>query len=381
MLLKIVICQARHRWAVTLLLWIAMTALVGLYVYLDNSAAFTNRSMQLIMKSMGHNLLIVPADADPLAFHSCTDGQVLFDEDVVDRMASRRQLASKYYTCLLQQRVAVGDRTVILSGVKPVFRGDETAEKTHLTEPITSGRARLGADAAGILNASVGDRIELAGGSFEVESVVDALGSTDDYRVYVALDECQRLLGSPGRINAVLSFLCLQGSSLEGVSSRQRKLFGELFPEYRIVSKTRIAQGRYLARMTTNRYLYYLLGIVLCITMVIIVVTGFQEVAERKRELGILLAMGAGYGMIVGMYLLKLLAIAVAAGVTGFVAGSFLSRWLLTPVLVANTNPVTVAWAELPAVVGLTCLVATAAELLPIVKLIRMDPNTILIEE
>jgi len=133
--------------------------------------------------------------------------------------------------------------------------------------------------------------------------------------------------------------------------------------------------------MTTDRYLAYLLGIVLCITVVIIVVTGFQEVSERKREVGILLAMGVGYTYIIGLHLLKLLAIALLASVTGFFIGSYLSRSLLAAVLVANTRPVAVVWDQLPSVMGLTCLVAFLAELLPMAKLVRMDPNAILIEE
>ena len=101
MFLRMLVNQARHKWPVTLLLWAAMTALVSLYVYLGNSARFSNRSMQLIMKSMGHNLLILPAKADPLEAYLCGDGQTLFDDGVTPRMAHHTELASKYYVLSL----------------------------------------------------------------------------------------------------------------------------------------------------------------------------------------------------------------------------------------------------------------------------------------
>ena len=41
-----------------------MASLVALYIYSSNTMAFANRSMQLVMKNMGHNLLIVPEDAN-----------------------------------------------------------------------------------------------------------------------------------------------------------------------------------------------------------------------------------------------------------------------------------------------------------------------------
>ena len=381
MFLKIIANQARYRWHITLLLWVAMTALVSLYVYLGNSARFTNRSMQLIMKNMGHNLLILPREADPLDTYRCTDKQVLFDEDVTFRMAEHTQLASKYYASVLQERVGLPGGSVILTGIVPVHRSDETREKGHLVTAIPPGRARLGAEAARLLKATVGDRITVLSGGYQVAEVLESLGSMDDFRVYLPLDECQKLLGRPKQINAILAFLCLHGTSLRGVSRHQEKAFSKLFPDFRIITRTRIAQGRYLARMTTDRYLAYLLGIVLCITVVIIVVTGFQEVSERKREVGILLAMGVGYTYIIGLHLLKLLAIALLASVTGFFIGSYLSRSLLAAVLVANTRPVAVVWDQLPSVMGLTCLVAFLAELLPMAKLVRMDPNAILIEE
>ena len=237
---RILASQAWHKWHITLLLWVAMTALVSLYVYLGNSARFSNRSMQLVMKNMGHNLLILPKQADPFDVYLCTDKQRLFPADVTARMAGHRRLASKYYTSVLQQRVAIGGRGVILTGIEPVFRGDETAEKAHLTTPVPAGHVRLGAAAAGGLKVAEGDAVAVLSRTYGVSEVLDPLGTLDDYRVYLPLGECQELLGKPGQINAVWSFLCLHGASLEGVSRRQEAQFAKLFPDYRIIAQTRI---------------------------------------------------------------------------------------------------------------------------------------------
>ncbi len=381
MFCKIVTSQARYKWPVTLLLWAALTTLVAMYTYLGNSSRFSNRSMQLIMKNLGHNLLILPTEANPLDTYLCTDKQTLFDQAATARMATHTHLASKYYTSILQQRLPVGNGSVILTGMSPVHRNDETREKGHLDKPVPPGEARLGAGAARMLNASAGDKIDLLGRSFRTAEVLEPIGSLDDYRVYIPLGDCQELLGKPGRINAILSFLCLHGTTLQGVSEFQKAEFAKLFPDFKIITKTKIAQGRYMARMTTRRYLGYLLAIVLCITVVMIAVTGLQEVSERRREVGIFLAMGASYFYIVALYLAKLLAIALAASGAGFLIGSFLSSWLLAPVLVTQTRSVTILWQQFPEVAILTCAVALLAELIPIAKLIRMNPNAILVEE
>jgi len=381
MFAKIVISQARHKWPITLMLWVAMTALVSLYVYLDNSAKFSNRSMQLIMKNMGHNLLILPAGAEAIDTYLCTDSQVLFDQAVTTQMATHRKLASKYYTSMLQQRHTLEGVEIILTGVEPVLRGDETPEKPHITARISAGSARLGSSAGMALKARVGDTITILHRSFAVEEVLSPQGTVDDYRVYLNLADCQALLGRPGKINAVLAFLCLKGTSLQGATDAQRSDFASLFPDYTMTTRTRIAQGRYLARMTTSRYLYYLLALVLCVVVIMVVVTGLQEVSERMHEVGILLAMGAGYVYVIGLYVVKLVAISLGASICGFVIGSWVSRSLLSDVLVSNTLPVTIIWEQLPMVAGLTCIVAVLAAGVPMLKLVRMDPNTVLTEE
>jgi ABC-type lipoprotein release transport system permease subunit len=262
-----------------------------------------------------------------------------------------------------------------------VYRADETAEKDHLVQPVPAGAARLGSEAARLLAAAPGQRIEVLGGRFDVADLVEPLGSIDDYRIYVPLVEGQRLMNRPGQINLILAFLCLEGTSLRGVSAVQEQQFAKLFPEFQVVTKTPIARGRYLARATTEQYLSRFLLLVLAVVVAVIAVTGLQEMSERQREVGILLAMGANYAYLIALYLAKLLAIAVAASVTGFVVGSLLSQRLLAHVLVVHTRQISIVWRELPEVVGLTCLVTMVAAVLPMIRLVRTDPNAILAKE
>jgi ABC-type antimicrobial peptide transport system permease subunit len=142
-----------------------------------------------------------------------------------------------------------------------------------------------------------------------------------------------------------------------------------------------IAQGRHLARMTTSKSLDYLLVIVAVATVVVIAVTGLQEVNDRRHESGIMIAMGVSQIYIVALYLAKTLILAVAASVAGFLLGSYLAVRLTEPFLVVNTARVAVLWEHLPIAIGLTSVVALVAELLPVFRLLSLDPNTILAEQ
>jgi len=380
MFFRIVWNQAIRKWAVTGLLLLAMTSLVTLYVYLRNTAGFTNRSMQIIVKEMGHNILLLPAEADPLDTHLCSDSQKRFGAETTRTLARHRRLASKYYVSVLQQRVDVGGRELVLTGIEPIDRGDETPEKRNMIDPVPPA-SRLGVAAAKALAVEVGDSIEVLGGSFRVCEVLTPRGQLEDYRIYVPLADAQRLLGAADEINAIWAFLCMHGKSLDGVLAYQDKQLAKIMPSIRQITRTNIARGRYLARATTQQYLYYLLGIVLGVTVIVIVITGLQEVSERRQEVGILVSMGAGYLRIVGQFVAKVLAVAVMASVAGFLIGAHLAVWLNSSFLVSNTAAVRVVWGNLPGVIGLTCLVALAAEVVPMARLVRLDPNTILMAE
>ena len=381
MLARLVTSQAIHKWPITLLLCIALTTVVSLHVYLRNSAMFSNRSMELIMKNMGHNLLILPAEADALAFHTCSDQQAVFDENACREMAKHKKLASRYYANVLQAQVRVADADAVLTGVEPVHRADETAEKRHLLEDIPADAALLGAAIARDLELTEGDSLSVLGRRLSVRRVQPSNGTIDDYRIWINLGVCQELLERKGKVNAILAFLCMHGTSLQRILASQQKAFHELFPGFRVVPKMNILQGRYLARMTTDRYLGYLLLLVLGITVLVIAVTGLQEVAERRHEIGILLAMGAGYTYIILLYVAKILAVALVSSIAGFLIGSCLSKGLLAPVLISETSPVAIIWGQLPHTIALTCLVALAAEVIPLMKLVRTNPNVVLTEE
>ena len=94
-----------------------------------------------------------------------------------------------------------------------------------------------------------------------------------------------------------------------------------------------------------------------------------------------MIAMGVSHTYVVCLYLAKTLALALTASLAGFLLGSALAVHFTTPFLVVNTRPVAILWEQLPTVAALTCAVAVLAETAPIIKLLRLDPNTILAEQ
>ena len=381
MFLKLVLNQAAHKWGINLLIFLALTTVVSLYIYLKNSSQFANRSMQLIMKNMGHNLLLLPEESNPLDSYLCTNQQVLFSENVTRELTKHTRLASRYYVSVLQQKINIDGHELILTGIETVPRKDETREKGNLIKPLKRGRIRLGNTAAEKLSAKEESEIVILGKSCFVSEILPPKGTLDDFRIYIALPESQDLLNQPGQINAIMSFACLHVGNLEQTEAFQKRELPKIVPGIKQITKTDIFQGRYLARLTTQNSLKYLLAIVFGVAVLLITITGFQEVAERRRELGILVSMGASYFYITALYFIKIFILALVSSIAGFIIGSYLSISLNASLLIVNTSSIRILWDHLPNTIYMTCSIALIAEFLPLLKLVRMDPTATLIED
>jgi predicted permease len=100
-------------------------------------------------------------------------------------------------------------------------------------------------------------------------------------------------------------------------------------------------------------------------------------VAERRREIGIRMALGAGQRSVLGQVMKQGLVL-TAVGVTGGLAGAFALNRLIASLLfgVRPTDPMTIV-----AVVATIGLVAAVACWLPAWRASRLDPNVVLRQE
>ncbi|OGJ91436.1 MAG: hypothetical protein A2268_00345 [Candidatus Raymondbacteria bacterium RifOxyA12_full_50_37] len=381
MRLTLVFRQAMHKGLVTILLFLALTASVSVYVYISNTSRYTNRSMQLIVKRLGHNLIVLPDSANPLDVYWCTDRQAVFSEDIAVRLADHDKLASRYFVSVLQTRCILNGKAFILTGLGIVQRSDETTEKGNMIRAMPQGCVRLGAMAAEQLKRTAGDTLQINGNSYIIESILKENGDEDDYRIFLHLGTLQTMLGQEGRINYILAFLCQHGNNVEKTIDHEREMLKKLVPGMKLITKTGLIQGRALARLTTDRTLYYLLGLIFIVTIMIIMISGTQEIAERRKETGILTAMGAGYGYILSLYFIKIGIVALLASASGFIIGSSLAVYWTSGFLVIETIEIAYQWSDLPRICLITLSTALAAESIPLISLIRSDPGRILMEE
>ncbi len=358
-----------------------MIALVSLYVYIKNTSQFTNRSMELIMKDMGHNYNLISKDCKKIDSYLINNNQVYFPISQSDLLLKERKMPSKYYVAMQQERLVVQNTEIILSGIKPLGGNFESPEKRNLLDAVKRNEVRLGADIAKSLNLKTSDTINIEGKTFKVATIIPYNGDIDDYRVWANIEDTWEVLGNKDSINILLAFLCMHGTNLENLLVQQQILLKATTPNLQQIIKMPIAKGRDKARQSTNKTLINLFYIISLITIIVISVTGLYEVHERRREIGIMLSMGTSYLKIIAVFLIRILLLAIIASIIGFFIGSFLSIWITSSFLETNTQNISIIWSDFPTALGLTSLFAIIAQLIPVIKMLSLDPVRILVED
>ena len=126
---------------------------------------------------------------------------------------------------------------------------------------------------------------------------------------------------------------------------------------------------------------YFVSILVTIVMLAVVIITGIQEVEDRKYETGILLAVGAGYCRIIALHCVKMLTLALIAGVAGFLIGAYASMWTISPYLVTNTRQFAVNWHYFCPTMLIIALTSLVGEIMPILGILRIDPAIILTEQ
>jgi putative ABC transport system permease protein len=101
-------------------------------------------------------------------------------------------------------------------------------------------------------------------------------------------------------------------------------------------------------------------------------------VRERRREIGLLRALGAGRGQILTLFLLEALLLALLGGILGFLVGAG-GAWLIGVAVPAL--PTRIAWDFVLLAEATSALIGLAAGVLPALRAAGLDPVEALHEE
>ncbi len=362
---------------------VSVVAAVALPVALLTMCDAANREITRLMRNLGFNLIIVPADTNMSDFWDRSYADKTMPEEYIDRLSKSQTLMIQHLVARLQQRVEWRGRKVLLTGVLPEIPMEKGgSKKSPMGLVIPPGKAFVGFELANSTGLKAGDRLALTVGGrtreYAIGKVVPEQGSLDDIRILLHLHDAQDLLNMPGRVTDIQALSCYcKGADVGDL----RASLAREFPDTRVSELRTQFLVRAETRATIERYAAFLIPSVLAICAIWVGLLALGNVRDRRAEIGILRAMGVSSTRVAALFLGKAVLLGLVGAALGFPVGTWVALHFgptVFPATAAKFEPLTaLLWRAL---LGAPLLCAIASYL-PATVAVTQDPAEVLREE
>ncbi|MEA4857997.1 MAG: ABC transporter permease [Solidesulfovibrio sp.] len=270
----------------------------------------------------------------------------------------------------------VGDTPV---GVIGVDFDQEMRIKSYWHETagtLTPGEGELvaGAQAAARLGLGPGDTVTIKGQPFTVAGVLGETGSGDDGVLFTDIHALQRAAGQPDRVHFVEVAALCSGCPIEDITAQ----IAASLPGTDVKAMGQVVKSRMMTVDFVKRLALAVSGVILLTACVMIGLSVFSSVNERKNEIGLLRALGYSKGAIFTLMSLEGVVLGLLAAVAGQAAGFAASFKLMALLDLGGAVPSFEA-GQFAAVFAAVALLSALASLPPALSAARIEPSQALV--
>ncbi len=366
--------SSRGRLAVALVALVSGAAVCSALINLQLDA---ERKLTREFRALGANVVVSP----PRAPGAAENEPPLMKESVWERIVAQRSAqvvaAAPYLYIVARSPVGNREQSVIVAGAL-LDEVRRMASWWKVEGAWTGARERMpsclvGRNAARQLGVAPGSPLELRYADrstrLTVAGVVSA-GGSEDSQIFVSLPVAQELAGLEGRVGLLQLSVTGSPMELEGFVSRLAVQLPGF--EVRPVRQIAEAEGQLLGRI--RLLIFSTVVLILALTALCVLATMAALAMERRRDVGLMKALGGSMSRVVRLFLAEAGSLGVLGGVIGYCAGILLSQWIGRRVFAVAISP---RIEVLPLTVALTVGVALAGAL-PLRLLGRARPAAIL---
>ena len=377
---------------------------IAVIVTINTITTYSEKAIAKELDALGANILILPPGATLVDYYSADLQSEELPEEYLDLLATSQLEGLDNLSPKLSVPVAVNDHQVMLTGILPknefqskaawqgagIFsRPKSCGEVTDLfgladhTPTAALGRKRvietlephevlIGSEIAHKLNLAEGSEIAMLDQTFTVSALLPQTGTIDDSRIFAHLHTVQDLTGKEGMINAIEVVGCCEHISKGLVAKINRILPGAKVITISQVVDTQIRTNKLMRNLST-----LFLIIIVAIGAAGVANDMYNNVYERRKEIGTLVALGATHGVVLRIFLRKALLLGLLGGVAGYFLGTLLAMVLGPWVAGVPVLPIPQALAfSVVLAVGITIL----ASYFPARYAAKLDPSIVLQE-
>jgi putative ABC transport system permease protein len=372
MLVNALVRRRSRMMAALLAVAIGATVLLGLAAVLDDIP----RQMGREFRTYGANIVFVPAEGQSLGLEDIAGIREIVPPDELVGMTPYR-----YEIVRINMRgyTAAGTDFAEARRTSPYWN-------VSGAWPEKPDEILMGADIAGFAGLTPGSVVTVAGrgedgARFSREMTVSGIlrtGGTEDEFIFTHLATLTELFGggtsgpSPQiRAHIVEASVAADEERLNAIAARVSAELPGVLP--RLVKRVTRSEAGVLSKL---RSLVLLVALVVpALTMICVATTMTAVVMERRKEIGLKKALGAGNRNIAAEFLGEGLFLGCAGGVLGTVCGYFFAQAVSVNVFGRGVD---LEWSRFPATVLISALIAAAACLLPVKRAMDVEPAVVL---
>lgn len=324
------------------------------------------------LRAYGANLVLMPREGSAKVASSILDTVMAgrsFPETDLAMLNSYEEIVS--YVPYLYLVADVAGKPVVVTGTQ-FDRALEVSPWWQVRGrwPTHTEDGLIGVRVARTLGLAPGNRVTLnygeASHTLTIAGVLQT-GGPEDSQVFVSLKEAQMLSGRPEEISMIrVSVLAGKRSVEELAADIETRL-----PDVDARALRQFVQPEADVLRRTRRLMSLVAALVLIMASLTVGSTLFTAVLERRAEIGLMKALGAGNRRVAGFFLAEALSMGIVGGVMGYVAGLGLAAFIGWKVFQSPLMPTPIGF---PVTLGAALGVVLLASLWPVRKALAVDP-------
>jgi putative ABC transport system permease protein len=323
------ITRRRGRFVFTLL---GITIGIASFVTFMAMGGNLKREIHRETAALGASLMVLPKGSCGYEQLSILTGDQMPTNITADEVRKIRDIKGLTAAPYLSQQTAINNRPVSVTGIEPqatfAFKRWQMAQGSYFSSE-ESKDAVIGVVAAKLFNLKPGSTITVRGEKLTVQGILAETGGRDDAGIFLALPLAQRLFKAHGQV----SYVAVRVDNLAQTEAYIEKIREAV--NLGVVSDKQMLKSVMGIVGSVNITLQLIAAVAVLASAFGIVNTMMAATYERKREIGILQALGARRRMIFALFMMESGIYGVIGGVSGVVAG-LLAAAVATPYITQN---------------------------------------------
>jgi putative ABC transport system permease protein len=282
--------------------------------------------------ALGANLVVIPKGSCGYEQLSILTGDQMPTNISAAEITSIRAIKGLTVVPFLAQQTAINNKPVTVSGIEPAatlaFKRWQVGQGAYFTRPDETGVV-LGATAARQFDLKPGATITVRGETLPIIGILGETGGRDDATLFLSMPVAQRLFKSADKV----SYAAIRVDNLdktEGYIEKIREATG-----LGVVSDKQMLKSVLGIVGTVNITLQMIAAVSVLAAAFGIINTMMAATYERKREIGILQALGARRRTIFTIFMLESGFYGIIGGITGVITG-LATAVIVTPYISQN---------------------------------------------